>query len=66
MAVNKVVYGSTTLIDLTGDTVTAAKLLEGETAHAANGEVVTGTVRAMTTAELYAAIDAAFTAQGGN
>ena len=29
MAINKVVFGSKTLIDLTGDTVTADKLLFG-------------------------------------
>ena len=43
MAVNKVVYGTTVLVDLTGDTVTADKLLKGATAHDASGEQVTGT-----------------------
>lgn len=43
MAVSKVNYGSTTLIDLTGDTVTADKLLSGYTAHGADGEAITGT-----------------------
>ena len=33
MAINKVVYGDQVLIDLTGDTVTADKLLSGFTAH---------------------------------
>ena len=33
MGINKVVYGGKPLIDLTGDTVTADKLLEGVTAH---------------------------------
>lgn len=42
MAISKVVYGGETLIDLTQDTVTADKLLKGNTAHGANGEVVTG------------------------
>lgn len=42
MAVSKVVYGGKTLIDLTGDTVTGDKLLEGATAHGKDGEVVTG------------------------
>lgn len=32
-----------TLIDLTADTVTAEHLLKGVTAHAANGQVITGT-----------------------
>lgn len=42
MAVSKVVFGSDTLIDLTGDTVEASKLLKGFTAHGADGEKVTG------------------------
>ncbi len=43
MAISKVVYGSQTLIDLTGDTVSADKLLEGITAHGKDGELLTGT-----------------------
>lgn len=43
MSINKVVYGGKTLIDLTGDTVTADKLLSGITAHGKDGELVTGT-----------------------
>ena len=42
MAINKVVYGGESLIDLTGDTVTADKLLSGITAHGKDGELVTG------------------------
>ena len=42
MSINKVVYGGKTLIDLTGDTVTADKLLSGITAHGKDGELVTG------------------------
>lgn len=41
--VNKVVYGSRTLIDLTGDTVTADKILSGLTAHDKSGAPITGT-----------------------
>ena len=41
--VNKVVYGGTVLIDLTGDTVTADKVLTGYTAHDKSGETITGT-----------------------
>ena len=41
--VNKVVYGNNILIDLTGDTVTADKILSGYTAHINSGEIVTGT-----------------------
>ena len=42
MAVSKVVYGTTTIIDLTADTVEASKLLSGYTAHGRDGEAVTG------------------------
>ncbi len=42
MGINKVVYGGRTLVDLTGDTVTADKLLNGITAHGKDGELVTG------------------------
>lgn len=43
MAVNKVVVNDETILDLTGDTVTAAKLMEGYTAHDASGALITGT-----------------------
>ena len=42
MAINKVIYGGETLIDLTGDTVTADKMLAGVTAHDKSGTVITG------------------------
>lgn len=42
--VNKVVYGTDTLIDLTADTVTASTLMQGYTAHAADGSTIVGTV----------------------
>lgn len=41
--VNKVVYGSTVLVDLTPDTVTKDKILTGYTAHDATGASITGT-----------------------
>lgn len=41
--INKVIYGSRTLIDLTGDTVEAAKVLAGYTAHDKSGAPITGT-----------------------
>lgn len=44
MAVNKVIYGTTVLVDLSGDNVTADSLLTGHTAHGADGEPVTGTL----------------------
>ena len=43
MGINKVQYGNTTLIDLTSDTVTADKLMQGYTAHDRTGAVITGT-----------------------
>lgn len=43
---NKVVYGGTTLIDLTEDTVDAAHLMSGYTAHDATGAPITGTATA--------------------
>lgn len=43
MGVSKIVYGGNTLIDLTADTVSANKLLLGETAHGADGEPIVGT-----------------------
>lgn len=48
MAVSKVVYGTTVLVDLTGDTVEADKLLSGYTAHDKAGNTVTGTVMTQT------------------
>lgn len=41
--VSKVVYFGETLIDLTGDTVEASKLLSGFTAHDKSGAPITGT-----------------------
>ena len=43
MAINKVVYGSTVLIDLTADTITEDKILTGFTAHDQSGSLITGT-----------------------
>lgn len=43
MAVNKVVINDTTVLDLTGDTVTPSDLVEGVTAHDATGMQITGT-----------------------
>ena len=42
MAINKIIYDGNTLIDLTGDTVSAATLLSGATAHDNSGTVITG------------------------
>ncbi len=43
MAINKVIYGGNTLIDLTGDNITPADLLAGKTAHDKSGASITGT-----------------------
>lgn len=40
--VNKVIYGTDVLIDLTGDTVTADKMLSGYKAHDKSGKPITG------------------------
>lgn len=42
MAVNKIIYGGNTLIDLTSDTVAAAYLLTGYTAHDRSGAIISG------------------------
>ena len=44
MAVNKIVYGDNTLLDLTSDTVDANHLFKGYTAHDKSGAVITGTM----------------------
>ena len=44
MSVSKVIYNGQTLIDLTSDTVTPVGMLQGVTAHGANGESITGTM----------------------
>lgn len=41
--INKVVYGGNTLIDLTGDTVSASDVINSKTFHDASGASVTGT-----------------------
>lgn len=41
--INKIIYGGNTLIDLTGDTVTAGDLAYGKTAHDKSGSIITGT-----------------------
>lgn len=57
MGNSKIVYYGETLIDLTGDTVEAAKLLKGITAHDKKGEKITGTFEA---ADPYAIIGVAY------
>lgn len=44
MAINKVIYGGTTLIDLSGDSLASAnQLMQGITAHDRTGALITGT-----------------------
>ena len=42
MAINKIIYGGNTLLDLTGDTITANDLAYGVTAHDRSGVQITG------------------------
>lgn len=44
MGVNKVEINGVVKLDLTADTVTAAQLAQGVTAHDASGEIITGTM----------------------
>ena len=44
MAINKVVYGTTVLVDLTNDTVRPESMLLGTRAHACNGDMIEGTL----------------------
>lgn len=59
MGNSKIVYYGETLIDLTGDTVEAAKLLKGVTAHDKKGEKITGTLSDVTQATPAITVDAA-------
>lgn len=59
MGNNKIVYYGETLIDLTGDTVEAAKLLKGVTAYDKKGEKITGTLADVTQAPPAIEVDAA-------
>lgn len=47
MAINKVVYGGATLVDLTGISVTPETMLEGSTALNKAGEPIAGIVPAV-------------------
>lgn len=49
MAVSKVVYSGNVLVDLTADTVTAANLKKGITAHNNSGEIIVGTLESSDT-----------------
>ena len=70
MAVNKVVLGENTLIDLTADSVTPDKLSKGVTAHNMAGEPIVGTMeaggRGPTPAELTLTGNCSYRFYGGN
>lgn len=59
--VNKVVYGTETLIDLTNDTVTPDKLADGATAHDKSGNQIVGTMGASIPSLVGDSIDFDFT-----
>lgn len=63
MAINKVVYGGNTLIDLTNDSVTPETLAAGMTATAANGEKIVGLMPTITEEYLQNVVN---TAQGAS
>ena len=44
MPINKVVYGNTTLLDLTSDTITVSDVVSGVTFHLRDGSIGTGTM----------------------
>lgn len=48
MAINKVDFGNTTLIDISNDTVTSNTLLQGATAHDNSGTQINGAVAFVT------------------
>nr|DAL30400.1 MAG TPA_asm: hypothetical protein [Caudoviricetes sp.] len=48
MAVNKVIYGGNTLVDLTGDTVTANDLADGVKATGSDGNPIVGLMQKVT------------------
>lgn len=48
MAINKVIYNNTTLIDTTGNTATASDIAKGKTATINTGASVTGTLEFVT------------------
>lgn len=54
MGVNKVNYGNTTLIDISGDTVAAGSMLSGTTAHDNSGAAITGTIASKSSSDLTA------------
>lgn len=65
MAVNKVIYAGQTLLDLSGDSLTAAgQLLRGVTAHSKAGAVLTGTAKKVITQAASVPVSAFVTGNG--
>lgn len=56
MAISKVVYGTTVLVDLTSDTVDAAHLAKGRTAHDAGGNLIVGILESQTDSNLLSGV----------
>ena len=44
MPINKIIYGSTTLLDLENDTITVSDVVSGVTFHLRDGSIGTGTM----------------------
>lgn len=62
---NKVIYNNQTILDLTGDTVTAANLLVGILAHSAAGEQITGQYVPLDTSDANATADDILSGKSG-
>lgn len=58
--INKVVYGSNTLIDLTSDSVTSNCLLAGYTAHDKSGALIQGLVDVATSQDIQDILDGSY------
>lgn len=56
MAISKVVYGPSVLMDLTSDTVDAAHLAKGCTAHDAGGNLIIGTLESQADSNLLSGV----------
>lgn len=64
--VNKVIYGNTTVMDISGDTVTASDVAQGKTFHDATGEQKTGSYVAPTITQITPSNSSPVTLTGGN
>lgn len=66
MAVNKVIYGTTTLVDLTGTTATADKILQGYGAFGRDGQWMDGTATGGNAQKVYSGESAPSSSLGTN